>query len=419
MAIIADQRSFRHYLYFLSGQQFSLLGSSVVQFAIIWWITIVTESPLYLSLAAILGFAPLVFLGPFTGVFADRFNRKNMIILADFGQSLATIVLIVFFLLDLASVFVVLILLFIRGIFQAFHSPAVQAIVPSMVPKEKLNTINSLEYILNGVVQLGGPVIGALLLVFASIEQVLWIDPITFAVAVAILIFIKIPSVRERVGDSSFRKDFKEGFSFVRGARGLLTLIFLATILNFLIAPLSTLLPYFVKFIHSGGVTDLALVQASIQGGFFLGGAIMLISKGGFRRKTVAFTFSLIISFVGYSILSSTPTGLFVFMMGAALILAIPLPVANISARTIIQTIVPLEMQGRVVSVVISLASLATPLGMIISGPLATYAGTSNLFLGCSVIGIATTILAWLFTDIRQVEKIQDTKLSDSLSNKS
>jgi DHA3 family macrolide efflux protein-like MFS transporter len=387
MVTVADQKSFRHYLYFLSGQQFSLLGSSIVQFAIIWWITIETESPLYLSLAALLGFAPLVFLGPFTGVLADRFNRKNMIMLADFGQSMATIVLIMFFFLNMASIFTVPALLFVRGIFQAFHSPTVQAIVPSMVPREKLSRINSLEYILNGVVQLGGPLIGALLLAFASIQQVLWIDPMTFAVALAILVFIKIPSVRQRISDSSFRKDFKEGFSFVRETKGLLTLIFLATILNFLLAPLSTLLPYFVQFTHSGGVINLALVQAAIQGGFFVGGAFMLISKG-FQKKVTAFTVSLIISFVGYAVLSSTPVGLFVVMIVAALILAIPIPVANISARTVIQTIVPLEMQGRVGSVVMSLASVATPLGMIISAPLATIAGTASLFLYCSLVGI-------------------------------
>lgn len=407
MATVANQESFRQYLYFLSGQQFSLLGSSIVQFAIIWWITIETGSPLYLSLAALLGFAPLVFLGPFTGVLADRLNRKNVIMLADFGQALATIVLIVFFFLNMASIYVVLGLLLVRGIFQAFHSPAVQAIVPSMVPKDKLGRVNSIEYILNGVVQLGGPVIGALLLAFARIEQVLWIDPITFAVAITVLIFIKIPSARKQVEASSFSKDIREGFSFVREAKGVLTLILLATILNFLITPISTLLPYFVKFVHSGGVTELALVQACLQGGFFVGGAFMLFSKG-FRNKIAAFVGSLVISLVGYAIVSFTPTGLFIFMAVAALIFTIPLPVANISVRTIIQSVVPLEMQGRVVSVVISLASLATPLGMILSGSLATYVGTSTLFLGCSLIGIAVTVMSWFFTDIRHVEKMQE-----------
>ena len=104
----ANRESFRQYLSFLLGQQFSLLGSSVVQFVIIWWITIETGNPLYLSLAALVGFAPIVILAPFTGVLVDRLNRKTVIVLADSCQSLATIGLIIVFWLDWASIYVVL-----------------------------------------------------------------------------------------------------------------------------------------------------------------------------------------------------------------------------------------------------------------------------------------------------------------------
>lgn len=121
----------------------------------------------------------------------DRLNRKTVIMLADVCQLLATIGLILVFWLNSASIYVVLVLLTVRGVFQAFHAPAVSAIVPSMVPKDKLSRVNGLEYVLNGTVQLGGPVIAALLLSLA--EQVLWIDPVTFCVAIAILIFIRIP----------------------------------------------------------------------------------------------------------------------------------------------------------------------------------------------------------------------------------
>jgi len=314
-------------------------------------------------------------------VLVDRLNRKTVIMLADFCQSLATIGLILVFWLNFVSIYVVLVLLTVRGIFQAFHAPAVSAIVPSMVPKDKLSRINSLEYVLNGAVQLGGPIIAALLLSFVDIEQVLWIDPITFCVAIGVLIFIRIPSVREHTERSSFKNDFLEGLSYVKAVRGLIPLIFLATALNFLITPFSTLLPYFVRFSHSGGVGDLALVEAFLQGGFFAGGAVMLLTKG-FNNKIAAFTGSILVAFVGYAAISFTPTGYFLFMAAAALVFTVPIPIANVSVRTILQTVVPLEMQGRVMSVVISLSSLATPLGMILSGVSATYVGTSNLFFG-------------------------------------
>ena len=89
-----------------------------------------------------------------------------------------------------------------------------------------------------------------------------------------------------------------------------------------------------------------------------------------------------------------------------------PIPIANVSVRTILQTVVPLEMQGRVMSVVISLSSLATPLGMILSGVSATYVGTSNLFLACALTGMVVTVTSWYLTGIRHVEKMQERKES-------
>jgi DHA3 family macrolide efflux protein-like MFS transporter len=406
MVTPADETTFRRYLSFFSGQQFSLLGSSIAQFAIVWWINLETASTLYLSLAAFVGFVPMVVLGFFTGVFADRFNRKIIIALADFAQALITVVLIVFFLLGWASIFVVLLFLAFRGVCQAFHAPTVSAILPSMVPQNKLSRMNSLEYVLNGVVNVAGPLIAAILLAFFRIEQILWIDPATFLLAFTILLLTKIPSVRESHEKTSFREDFTQGFAFIRSARGLLPLIFIATILNFLIMPISTLLPYFVKFVHFGTASDLAMVEAVVQGGLLAGGLFMLVNKG-FKKKIPAFVISISISLIGYAIVSFTPLGLFWFMAAAGVVFSLPVPVANVSVRTIIQTVVPLKIQGRVSSVIMSLASLASPLGMIMSGALANYVGTANLFLGSAILGILVLVPSWFLTDIRYVEDMQ------------
>jgi DHA3 family macrolide efflux protein-like MFS transporter len=414
MAAPANETTYKQYLSFFFGQQFSLLGSSIVQFAIVWWINLETASTLYLSLAAFVGFVPMVVLGFFTGVLADRFNRKIIIALADFAQAFITVLLIVSFLMGWASIFVVLVLLAFRGVCQAFHAPTVSAIVPSMVPQNRLSRMNSLEYVLNGAVNVAGPLIAAILLAFVRIEQILWIDPATFLVAVIILLVTKIPSVRETHETTSFKEDFMQGFAFIRSARGLLPLIFLATVLNFLIMPISTLLPYFVKFDHLGVASDLAMVEAVIQGGLLAGGLFMLISKG-FKKKIAAFVISILIYLIGYAIVSLTPLGLFWFMAVAGLVFSLPVPIANVSVRTIIQTVVPLKIQGRVSSVIMSLASLASPLGMIMSGALANYVGTANLFLGSALLGVLVLVPSWFLTDIRHVEDMQtNVKPTDS-----
>ncbi len=407
MGATADETTLRQYLSFFFGQQVSLLGSSISQFAIVWWINLETASAMYLSLAALVGFAPMVVLGFFTGVIADRFNRKAIIALADSAQALITVALIAFFMMGFASIGVVLFLLFLRGVCQAFHMPTVGAIVPSMVPRDKLSRINSLGYVFNGVVSMAGPVIAAILLAFLSIDQILWVDPATFLVSIAILLLIRIPSVRQDI-KPTFRQDFAQGLSLIRRARGLLTLIFLATVLNFLLTPLMTLLPYFIRFDHFGNAGDLALVEAVLQGGLLVGGIIML-SISGFKRKIPAFIAACIIIFIGYAVVSFTPTGWVWFMAAAMLILGVPLPAANVSVSTIVQVVVPLEFQGRVGAVIGSLSSLATPLGMIMAGALAGVVGTANLFLGSALAGVVVLILAWLLTDVRHVEDLQAT----------
>jgi len=410
MEIQVNQTTFRSYLFFFSGQLVSLLGSSIAQFVIIWWITLETESALYLSIASLLGLVPMVLLSPFVGVLVDRWSRKKLIGIVDFLQALATVVLIFLFSSNGVSIWQVLALLTLRGVFQAFHTPAVSAIVPLMVPKDKLSRINGLNYLLSGAVTLIGPVIAALLLEFWKISQILWIDALTFIVALIPLLAIKIPSVRKEQDKSSFRKDFVDGLAFIKNGRGFLPLLMLATVLNFLLTPLSTLLPYYVNFDHLGEAPDLALVMAFFQGGILAGGLLMSVTKG-FKKKMVASTFSIYIIFLGYALVALTPARLFWFMALGGLVMAFCVPVANVSIQTIIQTVVPMKMQGRVNSVTMALASAATPLGMILSGVIVAFTKTANLFLGCAGLGVLVLTLSWLSTDIRHVEKIGETSI--------
>jgi DHA3 family macrolide efflux protein-like MFS transporter len=407
MEIQANHETFRSYLFFWSGQLASLLGSSIVQFVIIWWITLETGSTMVLAIASFLGLAPIVILAPFAGVFADRWSRKKLILTADFLQALVTVILIFLFWFGIVSIFYVFALLTFRGVFQAFHQPTVSAIIPSMVPKEKLSRMNGVNYLSSGAVAVVGPVAAAVLLAVWQIHQILWIDVATFIMALVPLLMVSIPHTRTEEDRSSFKHDFSEGFNFIKNARGLLPLLFVATALNFLLTPLTTLLPYYVKFDHLGDASALAFVTAFLEGGILVGGLLMSVTKG-FNRKMVASAFSLYIIFLGYSLVALTPAGLFWFMAASSLLMALCVPIANVSIQTIMQTIVPLKMQGRVSSVVMALASAATPLGMILSGTAAAFVGTSNLFIGCAMFGLVTITGAWFFTDMKHVEKMPE-----------
>jgi DHA3 family macrolide efflux protein-like MFS transporter len=375
---------------------------------IIWWITLETQSTFYLGVASVLGLAPIVILGPLAGVLADRWNRKLLIIAADMFQALVTLVLILLFWFTVPVLWQVFVVLTFKGVFQAFHMPTVFAIIPTMVPKEKLSRMNGVNYLFTSAINIAGPVIAAVLLSLWAISQILWIDIVTFLMALVPLLIIRIPSVlKEQDKSSSFRKQFAEGLDFIRRARGLLALILLATAINVLVTPMGTLLPYYVKFDHLGEASDLALIMAFIQGGLLVGAAIMSLVKVS-RRKAAIMVSSMYVLLFGYTLVALTPTGLFWFMAMSGFISTLCIPMIDVLAMTTLQTVVPVEMQGRVTSVVVSLAHAAQPIGMLLSGIAAVFTGTSNLFLGCAGLGMVIVTLSWFFTDVKHVEELEE-----------
>ena len=410
MGTQASQATFRSYLFFWAGQLISLFGSSIAGFVIIWWITWETKSTIFLSIASFAGFAPMVLLTPIAGVYADRWNRKALIGIVDFLQALATVILILLFWWNIASVWHVIGLSVVRAVFGAFHSPAVSALIPLMVPRDKLSRINGLNYLLSGAVNLIGPLVAAPLLEIWRIYEILWIDAGTFIVALIPLLMIAIPSVRKKQEESkdkpSFRKEFVEGLAFVKSRKGLLALIVLATVLNFLIMPMNTLYPYFIMVDHLGDASNVAFVVAFFQGGMLAGGLLMSVKKE-FKRRMTLMTSVLYVQCLGYAMAALTPTGAFWFMAIGALIMGSTFPVGNVLIQTIIQTIVPVEIFGRVNSVMISLANVASPAGMVLSGLMAELIGTVNLFLACSIAMVLSLTLSWIFSGVRHLDKIE------------
>ena len=406
MEELADQSTFKSYLLFWSGQLVSLMGSLVVQFAITWWITIITGSALYLSLGIFLYFLPMVFLTPITGVLVDRWDRKKLIAIVDSFQSLVTVWIIVLFYLGIADPLGVILINSLRGVCQAFHMPAVSAVVPTMVPKDKLSRLNGVSYLFTSLIQLVGPVIGAVLMAFFPLQLILWIDVITFAIALIPLLMIKIPSVRnlsEKVKTTSFKKDFKEGIITIRIIPGLLILLFLDMIINFLVAPVNVLLPLYINVTHLGTALDLAFISMFLNGGMILGGVITTLKKN-WKHKNATYFIGMMIVLGLLSVLGIAPTGVFILLWLGVGLVGFILPIINTIYMTIIQTTVPPDKMGRVSSVIQSFGNAMFPIGTIIAGPLAEAIGIRSVFIYGSFIGVLIIFLTWRFTKMRHID---------------
>ncbi|MFW9827107.1 MAG: MFS transporter [Candidatus Thorarchaeota archaeon] len=405
MAESADRSTFRSYLFFWAGQLFSLLGSLIVFFVLFVWIVDVTQNQSLLSIANFIFLVPMLIITPFAGVISDRYNRKSLILIADSLQAYFTLMLTIFFIYDVAEIWIVFVFIGIRSIFQSFHQPVVAAIMPSMVPKDKLSRINGINYFFTGIIQLIGPAVGATLLFFFPIQIVIWADIVTFFIALVPILLIKIPNVNsesEKSEKNSFLKDMRDGFSAIKTIPGLLTLMLVAMLLNMLIQPFSVLMPYFIKITHGGNNFFLALIEMFLQAGMIFGAIIPSVKKKWNNSIRTTFIGIVIIN-MGYLMYAISPIGFYPLLGSGAFILGLFLPVVNTLVLTAVQRTIPQNKMGRVFSILNTLSMIASPIGAIVSGPLGEIFGISWLYFYCAILGIVVSVIVYLFTSIRHL----------------
>ena len=199
------------------GQAFSLFGSALVQFALIWWLTQETGSATVLATATLFGLLPQIVLGPFSGPLIDRWSRRLVMIFSDAGIAIATGVLAYLFWAGLVETWHVYAVLFIRSAGGAFHWPAMQASTTLMVPEKHLSRVAGMNQTLQGLVSIIAPPTGAVLIGWLPTQGVLMIDVVTAIIAILPLLFLPVPQpVRQVHPDSdgkhpTYWQDVKEG----------------------------------------------------------------------------------------------------------------------------------------------------------------------------------------------------------------
>ena len=424
MEELANNQTFRRYIFLWSAQLFSIMGSAVVNFAITWWITVLTGSATLLSIGIFIYVLPMAFLTPVAGVLADRWSRKKLVAIADSLQALTTVWIILLFAFGVANPVVVMVITGFRGIFQAFHVPTINAITPTMVPKDKISRMNGFTYLFSGLISIVGPVLGALLYeVFqGDISLILWIDVITFIIAFIPLLITKIPVVERSMIEEkkdSFLFEFKTGVKTIRLIPGLLTLLLLSMLLNFLLMPFHVLLPYYIEVLHEGSAADFAFVMVFLQVGM-VAGALVTSVKKEWKRKIFTYFGSLIVIMGMLSGYTFAPKGSFLFLGIGNFVVGFLLPIGNTIYMTIIQTTVPNDKMGRVISIDQSLSSLIAPFGALFSGPLADAIGARIVFLLSSILGVVATSYTWSRMKAKKVnypDKATLIEVAEKISN--
>ena len=393
-----------------SGQAFSLLGSQIVNFALIWWLTRTTGSATVLATATMVGLLPQVIISPLAGALVDRWNRRITMMVADSTVAGATLVLAILFLNGSVEIWHVYLLMFVRSAAGSFHWPAMQASTSLMVPKENLSRVQGINQMLQGGMNIAGAPLGALLIAILPMPGVLAIDIGTAMLAVLPLFFVPVPQPAKKQSESgevlktSVWIDFKAGLRYIWAWPGLVILLGMATILNLVFVPSNALLPLLITDHFMGGAMQLAGIQ-SAWGIGAVGGGLLLSVWGGFRRRMLTSMLGLILLSIGSLATGFVPASAFTIAVVAMFVMGFANPIINGPIFAVVQASVDPDMQGRVFTIIISAAGAMMPLGLLIAGPVADWLGVQTWFI---IGGGVTLVIALIGLFVPAVINLED-----------
>ncbi|NLO34720.1 MAG: MFS transporter, partial [Clostridiaceae bacterium] len=377
-------------LLFMTSQAISLFGSSLVSYAILWRITLDTQSGFMMTIYILFGFLPTLFLSPFAGVWADRYDRKRLIILADGLIASATLILALFFLAGSKDLWLFFVIPFVRALGQAVQTPAVNALLPQIVPEDRLMKTNGLFSSLNSAIMLISPMVSGALLSLTSLELILMIDVVTAIAAILVMVTLKVPAhVRSEANKKQrYWQDLVAGVQYIRKHEYIGRFFIYITILFFMVTPVAMLTPLQVTRSFGDDIWRLTAIEVVFSGGMLVGG-LLIAAWGGFRNRIKTMAFSTLMVGVTTLLLGVVPN--FWIYLGIMAITGLTLPFYNTPATVLLQEKVEPDYLGRVFGVMGMIASGVMPTAMFIFGPLADRIRIEWLLVGS---GVLLTLLA-------------------------
>lgn len=384
----------RNVAFFLGGQTVSLFGSMVVQYVVMWYVTLETQSGFAIALYAIAAFLPQGVVAFFAGVLADRMNRKKLVIVADAGIALITLILAIVMMNGVDDLWVILLAVAARSVGAGVQTPTVQAIIPQIAPGNQLMRVNGIFQSISSAMALLAPAVAAAIYAAFGLVPVFFLDVVTAVIGIGLLIKVAVPTL-DRAAEvaTSFREDLVEGMHYiwthkiVRWLLVVFAIIFLLTVAPSFVTPLMV--------VRTFGTEEwmLAVLEISFSIGMVLGGVVVatwLVKSSRIGLILVStYTFAAITVALGLS------TNLWMFY-GFMFLFGLSVPLFSTPFMTLIQETVEPAKHGRVFSYVGIVMALATPIGMTVFGPLADVVSVQILLIVAGLIMIAVMTLAVL-----------------------
>jgi DHA3 family macrolide efflux protein-like MFS transporter len=382
----------RDVVLFLSGQSMSLFGSAIVGYSVVWYVTLKTGSSSQYALLVIMSSLAMAMTTIPGGIWADRYWRKGLMIGADTGVAIATMILAVVMLSGYESIWLIALILALRGLGGGIQSPSVGAALPQVAPTDKLLRINSINQAIQAMIQVAAPALAAVLLMIIPLGWILMIDVVTAIIGITFTVFVRIPRLPHDPdlpapeGLKGYVSHTWEAARYALAIPGLRRTFLLVVLLMAVVIPYPQMTPVFVVRLFGSEQWMLATVEITWSLGMVIGG-LAIAAWGGLRNRMTMIMISCAIMTITTMAMGFMPN-IWTFVAVMA-IQGLSLPMMNTPAITVIQETIPEAMMGRVMSFIMLINGICAPLGMAIIGPVADYLHISWMALVCGTVALA------------------------------
>lgn len=389
-----------------SGQIFSILSSAIVGYSVMFWLSIETKSAEVLAYAVLAILLPQALLGPFAGVYVDRWKRKLTMIAADSFVALCSLILGILFYFNMAEFWLIYLLMALRSVGNAFHSPAMQAAIPMLAPESELMRIAGVNQAIQSVSNIAGPALGALMITSLNMTAVMLVDVAGAIIACTALLFVFIPDPKhdKKVEKRSILGEMVQGWREVEKHKGLPWLMTISVFVTFFLMPVAVLFPLMTVNHFGGGTFQMSLVEIIWGSGMLIGGLIMGIWKLKVR-KVLLINFSYLALGVYILIAGLLPSDAFTIFVCLTIIGGISTPFYSGPFTSLLQTYVEHSALGRVFSLFGSLSILPSMIGILATGYIADNIGVSNAFLIAGAVILALGIISFFIPSVMRLER--------------
>lgn len=364
-----------------SGQSVSLFTSSILQMAIVWYLTEKTGSAAVLSFATLIGYLPAAVLGMFIGTFVDRYSRKRIMIIADLSIAVLGILLAFSSLQGEIPLWLIMVVLLLRSFGTAFHYPALQSVTPSIVPKEQITKYAGYAQSFESMSMVLSPALAAFLFSIWDLTAIIFLDVAGALIAVFALCFVEIPKVADRTRKrENLLRETVDGFQELSRVRGMAQLMTVGALYAVIYFPIGALYPFMTMHYFGGGFTESGVVEMVFAIGSLLGALILGLI--GSKIPKIPFM-AASIGIYGLGVLVSgllPPSGLKLFI-ALSFVMGVSVPFYTGIQTAIFQLKFRQEYLGRVFALSSSVSTIAMPIGLILSGAFTDKIGVNTLFL--------------------------------------